>query len=194
MTDSNDTGTKESHRLNPRKTIIFSLFLVFLKIGAFTWGGGYVMLPLIRNEVIQKRKWLTLEEFIDGIAIAQSSPGAIAVNAATFVGNKLAGKKGAVAAVLGAVLPSYISIVVVAIFFLQFQQITVVRNFFKGAIPAVLALIVAAIIDFGRQALKKYLDVIISLCLLFLLLYFRIHPILIVVIAGMLGLFVKEQL
>ena len=151
------------------------------------------MLPLIRNEVIQKRNWITLEEFIDGISIAQSAPGAIAVNAATFVGNRVAGKKGAVIAVLGAILPSYITITVVAIFFLEFQDLTVVQNFFKGATPAVLALIISAIIDFGRHSLKKYRDIIISLALLFLLLYFHIHPILIVVIAGTLGLLIKEQ-
>ncbi len=151
------------------------------------------MLPLIRNEVIQKRNWITMEEFIDGISIAQSAPGAIAVNTATFIGNKVAGKKGAIIAVLGTILPSYISIMVIATFFLEFREMTVVQNFFKGATPAVLALIISAIIDIGKQSLKKYYNVIISVGLLFLLLYFQLHPILIIIIAGTLGLFIKEQ-
>ena len=180
-------------QLNSRKSLLFSLFAVFFKIGAFTWGGGYVMLPLIRNEVIQKRKWMSTEEFIDGIAIAQSAPGAVAVNAAVYVGNRMAGLAGAATAVFGAVLPSYIAIVIVATLFLKFQELTAVQNFFKGASPAVLALIVSAIIDFGRQALKKYRDIIISLGLMFLLIYFHIHPILVIVIAGTLGLLFKEQ-
>jgi len=168
--------------------LALSIFTVFFKIGAFTWGGGYAMLPLIKNEVVEKRKWITSEDFIDGIAVSQSLPGPIAVNTATFVGHKLCGKFGAIVAVTGAILPSTISILVIAMFFSRFRELTVVQNFFKGANPAIIALIVSAVIDIGKSALKRYREFVITLILLFLLIYLRIHPILAIVISAILGI------
>ena len=180
---------------NPTSKIktLLPLFTVFLKIGAFTWGGGYAMLPLIKNEVVDKKKWLTLEDFIDGIAVAQSVPGAIAINTATFIGNKIGGIPGAIVAASGAMLPSLITIMVVAMFFLQFRELTTIQTFFKGANPAIVALITSAVIDIGRAGLKKYREVIIAIGLLFLLIYFNIHPVLAIVIAAALGLFFKGK-
>lgn len=176
---------------NPRRSLLLSLFIVFLKIGAFTWGGGYAMLPLIKNEVVVKKKWISDDDFIKGISVSQAVPGAIAINSATFVGHKVAGTAGAIAAALGALLPSFISIIVVAIFFLRFKELTLVRNFFRGATPAIVALLVSAVIDIGRSALKSYREMIISAALLFLLLYFNIHPIWAIAIAAITGLFFK---
>ena len=121
--------------VNSKINTLLSIFIVFFKIGAFTWGGGYAMLPLIKNEVIEKKRWITSEDFIDGIAVAQSVPGAIAINTATFIGNKVCGDLGSIMAVLGAVLPSLIAIIVVAAFFSQFGELTIVQNFFQGGKP-----------------------------------------------------------
>jgi len=176
-----------------RVNLLFSLFMVFLKIGAFTWGGGYCMLPLIKTEVVDKRRWISSESFLDGVAIAQSIPGAIAVNSATFVGNKVMGITGALVAALGAVLPSYAALILVSAFFLSFRELTPVQNFFKGAVPAVVALLVNAVIDMGKEALKRYTEVIIAAALLVLLIFFHLHPILVIIIAGTLGLFARER-
>ena len=179
--------------VNSNKRTLLSLFIIFLKIGAFTWGGGYAMLPLIKNEVVEKKKWITSSDFIDGIAVSQSIPGAIALNTATFVGNKISGKLGAIVAVIGAALPSFISIVVVSIFFLRFRELGMVQNFFKGATPAIVALLVGAIIDIGKDALKGYKEIIIAAGLLLLLLCLHMHPVLAIVIAAISGLFVRRQ-
>ena len=98
----------------------WELFLVFFRIGAFTFGGGYAMLPLIQNAVVDKKKWLSDKEFIDMLAIAQSMPGPIALNTAIFVGNKREGVKGSVFSSLGIILPSFITILLVVIVFTQF--------------------------------------------------------------------------
>ena len=175
-----------------KRRLLFAIFLSFLKIGAFTWGGGYAMLPLIRNEVVEKKKWLSAEDFINGIAVSQSVPGAIAINSATFVGYRVSGTAGAISAALGAVLPSFVSIIIVAIFFLQFGEIAVVQNFFKGATPAIVALLASAVLDMGREALKEYREIIIAVALLFLLLYFNLHPIFAILIAAVIGLFFRR--
>ncbi len=174
-----------------KRRTLFSLFAVFFKIGAFTWGGGYVMLPLIRNEVVEKKKWLSPEEFLNGIAVAQSIPGAIAINAATFVGDKVCGRLGAVVAALGATIPSFVSLVIVSIFFLRFRELTIVQNFFRGATPAIAALLVSAVLQIGRTALKDMKAIAIAALLLFLLLYFHLHPILVILTAAVTGLVIR---
>ncbi|MGC8972456.1 MAG: chromate transporter [bacterium] len=173
--------------------LALSIFTVFFKIGAFTWGGGYAMLPLIKSEVVEKKNWLTSEDFIDGIAISQSLPGPIAINTATFVGYKLCGIFGSIVALAGAILPSFLSILIIAMFFLRFREFKVVQNFFKGANPAIIALIVSAVIDIGKSALKRYREIIISLILFFLLIYFRIHPILAILTSGILGIILRGR-
>jgi chromate transporter len=183
----------KSDAAKSRVSLLISLFMVFLKIGAFTWGGGYGMLPLIKCEVVDKRKWLTSEAFLDGVAVAESVPGAIAVNSATFVGNKVVGTAGALVAALGAVLPSYVALILVATFFLSLRELAPVQNFFKGAVPAVVALLVNAVIDIGKEALRRYTGVIIAAALLILLVFFHVHPILVIVVAGILGLFSGER-
>ena len=99
------------------RTTLFELFRSFFKIGLFTFGGGYAMVPLIEAEIIERRRWLPQGEFLDLLTLAQSSPGPIAVNTSVFIGYKVRGLRGAVAASLGAVLPSFLIILIVAIFF-----------------------------------------------------------------------------
>lgn len=127
-----------------------SLFLTFLRIGAFTFGGGYAMIALIEREIIGKRGWIQREEFLDLLALAQSAPGPIALNTAVFVGYKLRGYRGAITALLGAVLPSFTIILIVAIFFREIRQNPVIEAAFRGMRPAVVALILYPVITLSR--------------------------------------------
>ena len=116
------------------------LFTTFFKIGAFTLGGGYAMIPLVQREVVDRRGWIAEEEFLDLIALAQSAPGVIAVNTAVFVGCKIAGWRGVVMSVLGATLPSFLIILLIAMCFTRFREYPQVEAVFKGIRPAVVAL------------------------------------------------------
>ena len=131
-------------------TSLRSIFFSFLKIGAFTFGGGYAMIPLIEAEMIQKRGWLSREEFINQLTIAQSIPGPIALNTAVFVGYKTRGLKGAVAALLGVVIPSFVIILLIATSFTEFKDNHFVAAAFKGMRPAVVALIAAPLINMAK--------------------------------------------
>ena len=127
-----------------------TIFVSFLKIGMFTFGGGYAMLPLIERELITKRKWIEQKEFLDLLTLAQSVPGPIAVNTSVFVGYKVRGLRGAAAALLGTVTPSFVIILVIAIFFAGIRQNPVVDAAFKGMRPAVVALIASAALTILR--------------------------------------------
>lgn len=127
-----------------------TLFCSFLKIGAFTFGGGYAMIPLIEREVIERRGWIRREEFLDLLALAQSAPGPISLNTAVFVGYKLRGYRGALCALAGATLPSFLIILAVAIFFREIRQNPVVEAAFRGMRPAVVALILYPVITLAR--------------------------------------------
>lgn len=129
---------------------LFEIFWSFLKIGAFTFGGGYAMIPLIQHEVISRRGWLSEQEFIELLTIAQTAPGPIALNTAVFVGYKFRKYWGALAAVLGVVLPSFVIILVVAMFFAGIRNNQWVDAAFKGMRPAVVALIVAPIVGLTK--------------------------------------------
>ena len=126
-----------------------TIFVSFLKIGMFTFGGGYAMLPLIERELITKRKWIEQKEFLDLLTLAQSVPGPIAVNTSVFVGYKVRGLRGAAAALLGTVTPSFV-ILVIAIFFAGIRQNPVVDAAFKGMRPAVVALIIGPVLTLSR--------------------------------------------
>lgn len=122
-----------------------TIFASFFKIGLFTFGGGYAMLPLIEQELIAKREWIEHKEFLDLLTLAQSVPGPIAINTSVFVGYKMRGLKGAVAALLGSVLPSFVIILAIALMFADIRHNPVVDAAFKGMRPAVVALIVVPV-------------------------------------------------
>ena len=132
------------------KASLWTIFISFLKIGAFTFGGGYAMIPLIATEMIERRRWLTNEEFLGQLTIAQSLPGPIALNTAVFVGYKTRGVKGAIAALLGVVIPSFLIILLIATSFADFKDNNLVTAAFKGMRPAVVALIAAPIINMTK--------------------------------------------
>lgn len=131
-----------------------SLFGTFFKIGAFTFGGGYAMIPLIQREVVEKRRWMEQGDILDIVAIAESTPGPIAINTATFVGYRVGGFAGAGCATLGVVLPSFVIIFVLSFVLRQFQQIQAVQYAFWGIRAGVLALLVKALLSMYRQCPK----------------------------------------
>jgi len=131
-------------------TSLSALFRTFFKIGLFTFGGGYAMIPLIEAEIIRRRGWLERSEFLELLTLAQSAPGPIAINTSVFIGYKMRGLRGAAAAVGGAVLPSFAIILIIAIFFAQIRHNAVVDAAFKGMRPAVVALIVVPTISLAR--------------------------------------------
>ena len=126
--------------------MFWQLFYTYFKIGTFTLGGGYAMLPLIQREVVDRKGWIDEEEFLNMIALAQAAPGLIAVNSAIFLGHRLAGWKGVAVCVLGAVLPSVVIILLVAMFFSQYRTMEGVEAVFSWVRPAVVALIAATVV------------------------------------------------
>ncbi len=131
--------------------MFFQLLWTYLKIGTFTLGGGYAMLPLIEKEVVDRRQWLDGKEFLNMMALAQAAPGLIAINSAIFLGHRLYGWKGVIACVLGAALPSIVIILLIAMFFTNIRENATVEAVFRGIRPAVVGLIVAAVIRLVRK-------------------------------------------
>ena len=136
--------------------MLLELFTTFFKIGLFTFGGGYAMIPLIEREVIEKKRWVEKRDFLDMLVLAQSTPGPIAVNTSVFVGYKVAGTPGAVMATLGTVLPSFIVILLLALFFAEVRDNRYVDAAFRAMRPAVVALIVAPLLGLVK-GMKWYL-------------------------------------
>ena len=134
--------------------MFLSLFWTYLKIGTFTLGGGYAMLPLIQREVVDRKGWIDEQEFLNMIALAQAAPGLIAVNSAIFIGWRVGGWRGVCGAVLGAVLPSFLIILAIAMVFQDWKELPAVEAAFKGIRPAVVALIAAPLFKMGKSALK----------------------------------------
>lgn len=132
--------------------MFFELFWTYLKIGTFTLGGGYAMLPLIQKEVVDNKHWIDEEEFLNMIALAQAAPGLIAVNSAVFIGWRIYGWRGVIATVLGAVLPSFLIILAIAMVFRDFKDKPAVEVVFKGIRPAVVALIAAPLCKMAKSA------------------------------------------
>ena len=176
-----------------KSKLIATLFLSFFKIGAFTFGGGYAMLSLLENEFVEKKKWLTKEEFLDMIAIAESTPGPVAINSATFIGNKTAGILGATLSTLGVVLPSFIIIYVISLFLDAFLGFTLVANAFRGIQACVVYLIGSTGIKLFKQMEKKPLPIAIMSTVLVCMVAFSIFSIkfssiVFILISGALGI------
>lgn len=145
-------------------SILFELFLIFAKIGLFTFGGGYAMLSLIENNCVEKKKWITHDEMMNVTVIAESTPGPIAINCATFVGFKQAGLMGSLIATFGMVFPSFVTIYTISMFLDNFLEITLIANAFKGIKVAVGILVLDAAITMIRKMHKRVLPKAIMLC------------------------------
>lgn len=162
-------------------------FLIFFKIGAFTIGGGYAMIPLIEDEIVIKRNWITREEFMDLLALAQSAPGVLAVNIAIFIGYKLRKVRGSIVTTLGAVLPSFIIILCIALFFSGFKDHPIIERIFKGIRPAVVALIAAPTFTMARSAQISRYNIWIPFISALLIWLLETSPIWIILGAGIGG-------
>ena len=171
---------------------LWKLFKLFFKVGLFTFGGGYAMLPLLKAEVVDKRKYLTEEELLDLYSIGQCTPGIIAVNVATFIGYQQAKIKGAISATLGMIMPSIIVITLVASVLEHFMDNRYVVYAFYGIRICVVALIFNVIFDLVRKNLKTVYSVLMFLGAIGLLVGFNISAVLLVVLAGSVALGIGE--
>lgn len=166
---------------------LFKLFTTFFRIGLFTFGGGYAMIPLIQRDVVERNGWVGKEEFIDLLAVAQSAPGVFAVNMAVFIGNKMRGCSGALAAAFGCVLPSVVIILLIALFFRQFRHIEVVNNAFMGIRPVVVALIAVPVFNLAKSAELGWSTAWIPVLSALLIVAFGVSPVYVIIVAGLAG-------
>ena len=167
--------------------IYWDSFKTFFKIGIFTLGGGYAMIPLIEEEVVNKKQWATKGEMLDLIAIAQSCPGVFAINIATFIGYKLRKTRGAICTTLGTALPSFLIILAIAMFFSQFKDNKVVAAMFRGIRPAVVALIAVPTFRLGQRAQLNRYTIWIPIACALALWALGVSPIYIILIAAVGG-------
>ena len=159
----------------------------FFKIGAFTLGGGYAMIPIIQSEVVEKRKWVEKDQFLDLIAIAQSCPGVFAINISVFIGYKLRKIPGALCTALGTALPSFLIILLIAMFFHRFMEVGWVAAMFRGIRPAVVALIAVPTFNLAKSAKIGLSNCWIPVISALLIWKLGVNPILIIVAAGLGG-------
>ena len=162
-------------------------FKTFFKIGMFTLGGGYAMIPIIEAEVVDKYKWIDREQFIDIVAVAQSCPGVMAVNMSTFIGYKMRGTRGALCTTLATALPSFFIILAIAIFFRQFQDNPVVESIFRGIRPAVVALIAATTFSLAKSAHISLTNCWIPIASALFIYLLHVNPVFIIIAAAVGG-------
>ena len=167
--------------------LLWTLFFTFAKIGAFTFGGGYAMLPMLQKELVENHGWVTEEELADYFAIGQCTPGVIAVNTATFSGYKIKKVPGAIFATLGVIFPSIVIILILAAFLANFASFEVVKHAFAGIRVAVCVLIFSSVVKLGRKSLKNWFAWVIFAAIFLLALFSNIATVLLVVAAAVLG-------
>lgn len=170
--------------------LLIKLYIAFLKIGTFSFGGGYAMLPFIQAEIVENNNWISINEFLDIIGISQMTPGPVAINSATFVGYKLSGIIGSVVATLGVVTTSFILVAIISKMLEKFKESKAIKAALLGMRPILIALIIKAFLDLAKESYIDLKSLIITTIIGILLLNKRkkIHPILVIVIAAVLGL------
>ncbi|MBK5242464.1 chromate transporter [Clostridium sp.] len=168
-------------------SILIKIYLSFLKIGAFSFGGGYAMLPLIEREIVTNHNWITFKDFIDIIGISQMTPGPIAINSATFVGFKVSGILGSLYATLGVISFSFILVSIANHYMLKFKESYILKAALLGMRPALIGLIISVFVSLGRESYKDIKSVVIGIIIFALLLTKKLHPILVIVISAVLG-------
>lgn len=170
--------------------ILIKLFISFFKIGLFSFGGGYAMLPLIKQEVIMNHNWMTSKEFVDVLAISEVTPGPFAVNSATFLGNKVAGFSGALVATLGVILPSFIVMTILMISINKYKDSPYINWFFEGIRPVVIGLILAAAISVGKDTFIDIKSIVLGIIAFYLVGIKEKNPILIIILSGIIGIII----
>ncbi len=164
--------------------IYLKLFTCFAKIGAFTIGGGYAMIPIIQREVVEKNKWIDEQDFLDVLAISQSAPGILAVNISIFLGYRLRGVKGSIVATLGSALPSFLIILAIAMFFAGYQDNPAVVKIFKGIRPAVVSLIAVPMINMAKKAKLNIYTGALAAATALLIIFLKVSPLYILLVTG----------
>lgn len=168
--------------------MVMTLFLTFMKIGAFTFGGGYAMIPLIKREVLEQKGWIDEEELLDMVAVAESTPGPLAINMATFVGSRMAGTTGAAAATAGVVLPSFLIILLLSFALKQIEEIRIVQYAFMGIRAGVLVLIANAFFSLWKQAKKEWFTYLIAAGAFLCTALFEVSTVAVLLFCGAAGL------
>ncbi len=168
--------------------IYIQLFSTFMKVGAFTFGGGWAMIPIIEKEVVQNHHWMSDEEFVDALSVAQSMPGVLAVNISILVGNKLRGLRGSTIATLGTVLPSFSMILLIAIYLRQIYNDPLVEQVFMGIRPAVVALIVSPVLSTAKSAKINLTNIWIPIAVALLIWLADFSPIYFIVLGALGGI------
>ena len=171
---------------------MLSLFLTFAKVGVMTFGGGYAMLPILQREVVEKRGWATEDELMDYYAIGQCTPGIIAVNTATFVGQKQAGVLGGIFATLGVVFPSLVIITIIAAFIQNFAHLPAVQSAFAGIRVCVCVLILNAVVKLWKKSVVDWKTLLIFVAVFACSVFLSISPVIYVLAAAIAGIIVKE--
>lgn len=171
---------------------LFKLFLTFAKVGCFTFGGGYAMLPLLQKEVVEKNNWATEEELMDYFAIGQCTPGIIAVNTSTFIGYKRKGIIGGIAATLGMVFPSIIIITIIAAFIRSFAELEIVGHALNGIKAGVCALILDAVIKLTKKSIIDKYTLTLFVAVFFIALLTDISTVILIVLSGVLGVVISR--
>lgn len=171
--------------------MLLKLFIAFFKIGAFTFGGGYAMIPIIEKEVVDKNHWLSKEEFMDMLAVVQSLPGPISINSSVYIGYKISKFWGSLICALGAALPSFVIILLIAIVFTDIQDNPTIEKVFKGIRPAVVALIVVPVIFMAKTAKITWKTLWIPISVAAVVVFLGISPAYIIIIAAMIGILIS---
>ena len=174
--------------------LLFQIFWSFFKIGPITFGGGYAMIPMIEREVVTKRKWVKSQDVTDVFAVSESVPGAIGINSATFIGYRIAGVQGAVAAMLGILLPTFSIVILLSLIYKFLRGNPIVEAAFMGIRASIVALIAYAGLKIGKTAIFDKTTITITAITVIVLLFLHIHPVLIIltgIIAGILIIKIK---
>jgi chromate transporter len=171
-----------------KKVSIWELMFSFMKIGPSTFGGGYAMIPLISREVVERKRWLTEKDTVEIFTLAQSIPGAVAINASTLIGYRIGGISGAIAAMFGVLLPTFLIVLVLCMFFIEAHQHPILQSALQAIRASILALIVFAAIKVGRTALLDKLTFFTIIGTVLLLIFSPIHPIFIILGGGIFGI------
>ena len=171
---------------------LLELFSIFARIGCFTFGGGYAMLPMLQKEVVEKNKWATEEEIMDYYAIGQCTPGIIAVNTATFIGYKQKGLLGALFATGGMIFPSIVIITIIATFIQNFSQIAILSHAFNGISVAVCILVLNAVVKMWKTSIMDNIGIIIFILVFILTAFLHVSPVYVIIATALCGIISKK--
>lgn len=172
---------------------LIGLFVAFFRLGLFTFGGGFAMIPIIERELVDRKGWLSEEELVDSVSLIQGLPGPVAVNMAIIVGYQSAGRWGALVSAAGVVIPSFLVIVAIAGSYAWFKDSPLANGFFDGVKPVVVGLIIAAAFKLGKNILRSGFSWLITGMVFILIVFLRVSPVPALILAGLIGIFIGKR-